>query len=49
MAVGESEEGNLAFFNKALSKIMNKTRLHDGTCAFLSSTADLKPSVAIPL
>ena len=32
MVAGDTEEGNLSFFNKAVAKVMSKARTQDSTC-----------------
>ena len=36
---GDTEEGNLSFFNKAVAKVMSKSRTQDGACDFRSIAA----------
>jgi len=42
VVAGETEEGNLSFFNKAVGKVTNKTRTQDRTCDFRSTTTDFQ-------
>ena len=40
VVAGDTEEGNLSFFNKAVAKVMSKARTQDSTCDFSSPIPD---------
>ena len=42
MATEESEQGNATLFNEKLNKLLNKTRIQDGTCALIPQSLILR-------